>query len=170
MNAVDTKAVKSDKLNVKITEREDEMTGLSTLCYIEKDNKYLMLHRTKKENDINKGSSGLELEILDEWTGKRRNVRSLSGGESFKAALSLALGLSDVIQNKKGGIQVDTIFIDEGFGTLDADSLNKAMQIINSLSLEGNKLVGIISHVDELKDQIDQKIEVYKDHAGSKVK
>lgn len=124
----------------------------------------------KEENDINKGSSGLELEILDEWTGKRRNVRSLSGGESFKAALSLALGLSDVIQNKKGGIQVDTIFIDEGFGTLDADSLNKAMQIINSLSLEGNKLVGIISHVDELKDQIDQKIEVYKDHAGSKVK
>ena len=67
-----------------------------------------------------------------------------------------------MIQNKKGGIQVDTIFIDEGFGTLDADSLNKAMQIINSLSLEGNKLVGIISHVDELKDQIDQKIEVYK--------
>ena len=75
-----------------------------------------------------------------------------------------------MIQNKKGGIQVDTIFIDEGFGTLDADSLNKAMQIINSLSLEGNKLVGIISQVDELKDQIDQKIEVYKDHAGSKVK
>ena len=132
------------------------------------EQRYYLLR--KEENDINKGSSGLELEILDEWTGKRRNVRSLSGGESFKAALSLALGLSDVIQNKKGGIQVDTIFIDEGFGTLDADSLNKAMQIINSLSLEGNKLVGIISHVDELKDQIDQKIEVYKDHAGSKVK
>ena len=132
------------------------------------EQRYYLLR--KEENDINKGSSGLELEILDEWTGKRRNVRSLSGGESFKAALSLALGLSDVIQNKKGGIQVDTIFIDEGFGTLDADSLNKAMQIINSLSLEGNKLVGIISHVDELKDQIDQKIEVYKDHAGSKIK
>ena len=132
------------------------------------EQRYYLLR--KEENDINKGSSGLELEILDEWTGKRRNVRSLSGGESFKAALSLALGLSDVIQNKKGGIQVDTIFIDEGFGTLDVDSLNKAMQIINSLSLEGNKLVGIISHVDELKDQIDQKIEVYKDHAGSKVK
>lgn len=124
----------------------------------------------KEENDNKKGSSGLELEILDEWTGKKRNIRSLSGGESFKAALSLALGLSDVIQNKKGGIMVDTIFIDEGFGTLDGDSLNKAIQIIHSLSLEGNKLVGIISHVEELKEQIDQKIEVYKDHAGSKVK
>lgn len=124
----------------------------------------------KEENDNKKGSSGLELEILDEWTGKKRNIRSLSGGESFKAALSLALGLSDVIQNKKGGITVDTIFIDEGFGTLDGDSLNKAIQIIHSLSLEGNKLVGIISHVEELKEQIDQKIEVYKDHAGSKVK
>lgn len=132
------------------------------------EQRYYLLR--KEENDTKKGSSGLELEILDEWTGKRRNVKSLSGGESFKAALSLALGLSDVIQNKKGGIQVDTIFIDEGFGTLDADSLNKAMQIIHSLSLEGNKLVGIISHVEELKDQIDQKIEVYKDHAGSKVK
>lgn len=132
------------------------------------EQRYYLLR--KEENETKKGSSGLELEILDEWTGKRRNVKSLSGGESFKAALSLALGLSDVIQNKKGGIQVDTIFIDEGFGTLDADSLNKAMQIIHALSFEGNKLVGIISHVDELKDQIDQKIEVYKDHAGSKVK
>lgn len=132
------------------------------------EQRYYLLR--KEENDNKKGSSGLELEILDEWTGKRRNIRSLSGGESFKAALSLALGLSDVIQNKKGGILVDTIFIDEGFGTLDGDSLNKAMQIIHSLSLEGNKLVGIISHVEELKDQIDQKIEVYKDHAGSKVK
>ena len=132
------------------------------------EQRYYLLR--KEENDNKRGSSGLELEILDEWTGKKRNIRSLSGGESFKAALSLALGLSDVIQNKKGGILVDTIFIDEGFGTLDADSLNKAMQIIHSLSLEGNKLIGIISHVEELKDQIDQKIEVYKDHAGSKVK
>lgn len=131
------------------------------------EQRYYLLR--KEENDNKKGSSGLELEILDEWTGKRRNIRSLSGGESFKAALSLALGLSDVIQNKKGGILVDTIFIDEGFGTLDGDSLNKAMQIIHSLSLEGNKLVGIISHVEELKDQIDQKIEVYKDHAGSRI-
>ena len=86
------------------------------------------------------------------------------------AALSLALGMADEIKESASGIDLDNMFIDEGFGSLDADSLNKAMQIINSLSLEGNKLVGIISHVDELKDQIDQKIEVYKDHAGSKVK
>lgn len=132
------------------------------------EQRYYLLR--KEEQESKKTSSGLDLEILDEWTGKRRNIRSLSGGESFKAALSLALGLSDVIQNKNGGIQVDTIFIDEGFGTLDGDSLNKAMQIIHDLSQEGNKLIGIISHVEELKDQIDQKIEVYKDHVGSKIK
>lgn len=132
------------------------------------DQRYYLLR--KEENGNKKASSGLELEILDEWTGKRRNVRSLSGGESFKAALSLALGLSDVIQNKKGGVQVDAIFIDEGFGTLDGDSLNKAMQIIHSLSAQGNKLVGIISHVEELKEQVDQKIEVLKDHTGSKIR
>ena len=132
------------------------------------EGRYYLLR--KEENENKKTSTGLDLEILDEWTGKKRNIRSLSGGESFKAALSLALGLSDVIQNKKGGIMVDTIFIDEGFGTLDGDSLNKAMQIIHDLSFEGNKLVGIISHVEELKEQIDQKIEVYKDHTGSKIK
>lgn len=132
------------------------------------EQRYYLLRKEESENK--KTSSGLDLEILDEWTGKRRNIRSLSGGESFKAALSLALGLSDVIQNKKGGICVDTIFIDEGFGTLDGDSLNKAIQIIQDLSLDGNKLVGIISHVEELKEQIDQKIEVYKDHTGSRIR
>ena len=130
------------------------------------EQRYYLLR--KEENDINKGSSGLELEILDEWTGKRRNVRSLSGGESFKAALSLALGLSDVIQNKKGGIQVDTIFIDEGFGSLDEESLEQAMKALNGLT-EGNRLVGIISHVTELKEQIEQKLVVTKGKTGSKV-
>lgn len=132
------------------------------------DQRYLL--KRKEEADRKNVQTGLDLEVMDQWTGKARNVQSLSGGESFKAALSLALGLSDVIQNQKGGIRIDTIFIDEGFGTLDSDSLSKAMEIMRGLSTEGNKLVGIISHVEELKDQIDQKIEVYRDREGSQVR
>ena len=131
------------------------------------DQRYLLMR--KEEADHKNVQTGLDLEVLDQWTGKTRNIQSLSGGESFKAALSLALGLSDVIQNQKGGIQIDTVFIDEGFGTLDSESLAKAMEIMQHLSMEGNKLVGIISHVDELKDQIDQKIQVTRRKDGSQV-
>lgn len=131
------------------------------------DQRYLLMR--KEEADHKNVQTGLDLEVMDQWTGKTRNIQSLSGGESFKAALSLALGLSDVIQNQKGGIQIDTVFIDEGFGTLDSESLAKAMEIMQHLSMEGNKLVGIISHVDELKDQIDQKIQVTRRKDGSQV-
>lgn len=131
------------------------------------DERYQLVR--KEEADRKNSQTGLDLEVLDQWTGKNRNVRSLSGGESFKAALSLALGLSDVIQSQKGGIQIDTIFIDEGFGTLDGESLARAMEIIQSLSADGSKMVGIISHVEELKDQIDQKIQVTRGKEGSQV-
>lgn len=129
------------------------------------DERYLL--KRKEESNNKRLQTGLDLEVLDQWTGKNRDVQSLSGGESFKAALSLALGLSDVIQSQNGGIHIDTIFIDEGFGTLDHESLTKAMEIIHQLSSEGEKMVGIISHVEELKGQIDQKIEVYRDKEGS---
>ena len=111
---------------------------------------------------------GLEIEVLDYYTGKRRDIKSLSGGESFKAALSLALGMSDTIQMYSGGVVIDAMFIDEGFGSLDATSLDAAMNAIMMLS-EGNKMIGIISHVAELQSRIDKKIVVKKSNVGSNV-
>lgn len=106
--------------------------------------------------------SGLELNVLDHYNGKERDVNSLSGGEQFKASLSLALGLSDEIQASAGGIQLDTMFVDEGFGSLDDRSLEQALKALNELT-EGNRLIGIISHVAELK-KIDRQIVVTKDN------
>ena len=111
---------------------------------------------------------GLELEVMDNYTGKRRDVKSLSGGESFKAALSLALGMSDVIQEYAGGIVVDAMFIDEGFGSLDDSSLEQALNAIMMLG-QDNKIIGIISHVNELKARIDKKIIVNKSNMGSSI-
>jgi len=106
--------------------------------------------------------TGLELNALDHYNGTERDVRSLSGGEQFKASLSLALGLSDEIQASAGGIQLDTMFVDEGFGSLDENSLQQALKALNELT-EGNRLIGIISHVAELK-KIDRQIVVTKDN------
>ena len=111
---------------------------------------------------------GLEIEVMDYYTGKKRDIKSLSGGESFKASLSLALGMSDVIQEFAGGVVVDAMFIDEGFGSLDDESLDQAMNAIMMISQE-NKMIGIISHVNELKDRIDKKIIVKKSSTGSSV-
>lgn len=115
-----------------------------------------------------RSQSGLEMEVLDYFTGKERSVKSLSGGEAFKASLSLALGLSDVIQSHAGGVQVDAMFIDEGFGALDEQSREQAVQVLQRLSY-GNRLVGIISHITELKENIDKKILVKRGSAGSSV-
>ena len=105
---------------------------------------------------------GLNLDVLDHYNGSTRDVKTLSGGESFMASLSLALGLSDEIQSTAGGIRLDTLFVDEGFGSLDEESLAQALKALASLT-EGNRLVGIISHVAELK-KINKQIEVTKDH------
>ena len=120
----------------------------------------------RREDSINKvGQTGLDLDVIDHYNGTTRSVKSLSGGESFKASLALALGLSDEIQSSAGGIQLDTMFIDEGFGSLDEDSLSQAMNALASLA-SNNKLIGIISHVGELKQKIDKQIVVKKDKTG----
>ena len=119
----------------------------------------------RKEAASKMGQSGLDLDVIDHYNGTERSVKSLSGGESFKASLALALGLSDEIQSSAGGIQLDTMFIDEGFGSLDEDSLSQAMNALASLA-SNNKLIGIISHVGELKQKIDKQIIVKKDKTG----
>ncbi len=124
---------------------------------------YELTRRIEAEN--NRSQSGLELDVIDHYNGSRRSVRTLSGGESFKASLSLALGLSDEIQSSAGGIRLDTMFVDEGFGSLDEESLQQAVRALSDLS-EGNRLVGIISHVGELKERIGRQIVVTKEHAA----
>ncbi len=110
----------------------------------------------------------LDLEVLDNYTGHRRPVGNLSGGESFKASLSLALGLSDTVSANLGGIQMDALFVDEGFGTLDRKSIDNAMDILINLT-GANKLVGVISHREELIENIPQQIRVVKTKAGSEI-
>ncbi len=126
--------------------------------------RYALQRRAEAES--RRSVTGLDLEIMDYFTGKARSVKSLSGGESFKAALALALGLSDVIQGYAGGVIVDTMFVDEGFGSLDKDSLEQAVAILKDLATD-NRVVGIISHVEELKDCIEKKILLTRGVKGS---
>ena len=121
--------------------------------------------KRRKEAENNRSQSGLDLDVIDHYNGTERSVKTLSGGESFKASLSLALGLSDEIQASAGGVKLDTMFVDEGFGSLDEESLDQAMKALLSLA-DGNRLVGIISHVVDLKNRIDKQIVVTKEKSG----
>ena len=115
--------------------------------------------------DNQRSQSGLDLEVVDHVNGSSRSVRTLSGGETFKASLALALGLSDEIQENAGGVGLDSLFVDEGFGSLDSQSLTQAIAVLAELT-QGRRLVGIISHVEELGRRIDRQIVVTKDRAG----
>lgn len=127
------------------------------------DGQYELIRRSSTDN--RQSQSGLELDIKDHYNGSLRAVSTLSGGESFKASLSLALGLSDEIQSSAGGVRLDTMFIDEGFGSLDDRSLDQAINALIRLS-DSNRLVGIISHVGELKQRIDRQIIIKKEKTG----
>lgn len=124
------------------------------------DGQYELVRRSDAETL--KKNEGLALDVIDHFNGSSRSVSTLSGGESFMASLCLALGLSDKIQSSNGGIKLDTMFVDEGFGSLDGEALDRALSALTSLS-QGNRLVGIISHVDALRDRIDNKIVITKD-------
>ena len=127
---------------------------------------YELKRQEKSEN--RKEKAGLDLNVIDHYNGTERSVKTLSGGESFQASLSLALGLSDEIQASAGGIRLDSMFVDEGFGSLDEEALSQAVKALSSLA-DGHRMVGIISHVAELKDRIENKIIVTKQCSGKGV-
>lgn len=142
-----------------------EILSAANKRFIKMTNRRYELVR-REEKTKGRGAEGLEINVFDLYSGKERSVKSLSGGETFKASLALALGLSDVIQSQKGGVEIDTLFIDEGFGTLDTDSLEMAIETLMDLQSSG-RLIGVISHVEELKDRIPARIVVEKINEGS---
>lgn len=142
----------------------DRVIGRANTRFLQMSGGQFELKRRREASSL-RSRSGLELDIVDHHNGTERSVRTLSGGESFMASLSLALGLADVIQQSAGGIQLDTMFIDEGFGTLDDDTLDQAMRAFDDLSRSGRQ-VGIISHVNELREKIGSRIVVTKGADG----
>ncbi|QAS50844.1 AAA family ATPase [Halobacillus litoralis] len=145
-----------DEILVQANLRLDQMT----------DHRYQLI---RSDAVAKRGAqSGLDLEVIDHHTGQQRSVRTLSGGEGFKASLSLALGMADVVQSHAGGVQLDTLFIDEGFGTLDELSLEQAIGCLRSLQ-DGNRMLGIISHVPQLKEEIPAKLQIDSGPKGSTV-
>ena len=142
----------------------DRILKRATLHMIQMSSGQYDLVRNTSPDSL-RSQSGLELNVLDHFNGTERSVKTLSGGESFLASLSLALGLSEEIMETAGGIRLDTMFVDEGFGSLDDDTLRQAMRALQSLT-DDHRLVGIISHVSELRSQIDNQIIVKKDRTG----
>ena len=122
--------------------------------------------RCRQEAMDQRSQGGLDLDVLDRETGQWRDVSTLSGGESFMASLSLALGLSDVVQSENGGIRLDSMFIDEGFGTLSEGALRQAMGMLTRLA-DGKRLIGVITHVPEFRDRIEKQLIVTKRSTGS---
>ena len=135
----------------------------NTRLMVMSSGRYELVRRREAAN--NRSQSGLDLDVMDHYTGAPRSVKTLSGGESFQASLALALGLSDEAQSAAGGARLDVLYVDEGFGSLDEEALNQAMRALLGLT-EGRRLVGIISHVRELRDRVEKRIVVTKDRSG----
>jgi exonuclease SbcC len=144
----------------------DEVSLYANLRLKEMTRGRYRLRRRENREDKRKGA-GLDLEVLDGYTGEARPVQTLSGGETFLASLSLAFGLADVVQSRSGGIHLDTLFVDEGFGTLDPETLDLAVKALRDLQ-QGGRLVGIISHVPELREIIDARLEIIPVDRGSR--
>ena len=128
------------------------------------DGRYTLQHTDAKA--ARGAKSGLGLEVVDEWTGQRRDTATLSGGESFMASLALALGLADVVQHESGGVDIETLFVDEGFGSLDEQALEQVMDALEGLR-DGGRVVGLVSHVAEMKQRIGTQLQVVKGRSGS---
>ncbi|MEU0997383.1 SbcC/MukB-like Walker B domain-containing protein, partial [Streptomyces olivaceus] len=125
--------------------------------------RYTLVH---SDDRTGRGRSGLGLHVVDAWTGRERDTATLSGGETFFASLALALGLADVVTDEAGGLRLDTLFIDEGFGSLDDQTLDEVLDVLDALR-ERDRSVGIVSHVADLRRRIHAQLEVVKGRSGS---
>jgi exonuclease SbcC len=131
------------------------------------DRRYSLEHTGRRGAGERRG--GLSLLVRDDWSGESRDPATLSGGETFVVSLALALGLADVIVHEVGGTTLDTLFVDEGFGSLDADTLDDVMDTLDSLR-DGGRVVGVVSHVAEMRDRIPTQLVVAKARSGSTVR
>jgi exonuclease SbcC len=149
-------AARLEQVAAAASERLDVMSG----------GRYALVH----SDQLTKGGSrsGLSLRVVDGWTGVERDTATLSGGESFLASLALALGLADVVQAEAGGASIETLFVDEGFGTLDDQTLDEVMTVLDGLR-DGGRSVGLVSHVAELRQRIPNRVEVVKGRDGSRL-
>jgi len=145
---------------------ERVLRAANTRLKVMSQNRYTLLRQA--DSDDRRSKTGLDLQAMDSYTGKTRSANSLSGGESFMASLALALGMSDVVQQSAGGVRLDAMFIDEGFGSLDAEVLDLAVQTLTNMA-GGSRVIGIISHVAELRERIDRQIRVEKTVSGSRI-
>ena len=148
-------AARLEQVAAAATERLAAMTG----------GRYALVHSDTKSGNR---KAGLGLHVTDEWTGQRRDTSTLSGGESFMASLALALGLADVVQQEAGGVNIETLFVDEGFGSLDEQSLEQVMDALEGLR-DGGRVVGLVSHVAEMKQRIPAQLQILKGRNGSTV-
>ena len=149
-------AARLEQVAAAATERLSAMTG----------GRYALVH---SDSTSGNRKAGLGLHVTDAWTGQHRDTSTLSGGEGFMASLALALGLADVVQQEAGGVSIETLFVDEGFGSLDETSLEQVMDALEGLR-DGGRVVGLVSHVAEMKQRIGAQLQITKGRNGSSVR